>query len=152
MNANPPDKCHLPASGTASTVEKIKDNDVLNSEGEKLLAVTVDNKLNFNNHLQKILKKANQKIHVLVRITLYLSITKRKLLMNFFLSQFNYCSFLWMGNSCLMNNKSNRLHEKCFSIVYSDKTSSFEELLDKDGFVTIHTRNLQGLATEIFKV
>ena len=51
-----------------------------------------------------------------------------------------------------MNNKSNRLHEKCFSIVYSDKTSSFEELLDKDGFVTIHTRNLQGLATEIFKV
>ena len=58
MNANP-DKCHLPASGSASTVEKIKDNVILNSEGEKLLAVTVDNKLNFNNHLQKIRKTAN---------------------------------------------------------------------------------------------
>ena len=37
-------------------------------------------------------------------------------------------------------------------IVYSDKTSSFEELLEKDGFVNIYTRNLQVLATEMFKV
>ena len=50
-----------------------------------------------------------------------------------------------------MNNKINRLHEKCLRIVYSDKTSSFEELFDKDGSVTIHTRNLKVLATEIFK-
>ena len=46
-----------------------------------------------------------------------------------------------------MNNKINRLHEKCLRIVYSDKTSSFEELLEKDG-----SRNLQVLATEMFKV
>ena len=51
-----------------------------------------------------------------------------------------------------MNNKINRLHGKCLRIVYSDKTSSFEELLEKDGSVTIHTRNLQVLATEMFKV
>ena len=51
-----------------------------------------------------------------------------------------------------MNNEINRLHEKCFRIVYSDKTSFFEELLDKDGSVTIHIRNLQVLATEMFKV
>ena len=51
-----------------------------------------------------------------------------------------------------MNNRINRLHEKCFRIVYSDKTSFFEELLDKDGSVTIHIRNLQVLATEMFKV
>ena len=30
--------------------------------------------------------------------------------------------------------------------------SYFEELLDKNGSVTIHTRNLQVLATEMFKV
>ena len=51
-----------------------------------------------------------------------------------------------------MNNKINRLHEKCLGIVYSDKTSSFEKLLDKDGSVTIHTRNLQVLVTEMFNV
>ena len=36
-----------------------------NNESEKLLAVTIDNKLNFNNHLQKIINKANLKVHVL---------------------------------------------------------------------------------------
>ena len=57
-----------------------------------------------------------------------------------------------MCHSRLINNKINRRHEKCLSIVYSDKNSSFEELLEKDGSVTIHTRNLQVLATEVFKV
>ena len=152
MKANP-DKCHLLTSSTDSIAIKIKDNEILNSESEKLLGVTIDNKLNFNNHLQKILKKANQKVHVLARITPYMSIPKRKLLMNsFFISQFNYCPLVWMCHSRLINNKINRLHEKCLCIVYSDKTSSFEELLEKDGSVTIHTRNLQVLATEMFKV
>ena len=95
--------------------------------------MTIDNKLTFNNHLQKILKKANQKVHVLARITPYINIPKRKLVMNsLFISQFNYCPLLWMCHICLINNKINRLHKKCLLIVYSDKTSSFEELLDKD--------------------
>ena len=152
MKANP-DKCHLLTSATASIAIKIKDNEILNSESEKLLGVTIDNKLNFNNHLQKVLKKANQKVRALARITPYISIPKRKLLMNsFFISQFNYCPLVWMYHSRLMNNKSNQLHEKCLRVVYSDKSSSFKELLDKDGSITIHKRNLQVLATEMFKV
>ena len=71
---------------------------------------------------------------------------------SFFTSQFNYCPLTWMCHSCTMNNKINRLHERCLHIVHSDKTSSFEKLLEKDGSVTIHTRNLQTLATEMFKV
>ena len=51
-----------------------------------------------------------------------------------------------------MNNKINRLPERFIRIVYSDKTSSFKKLLEKDGSVTIHTRNLQTLAAEMFKV
>ena len=47
-----------------------------------------------------------------------------------------------------MNNKIKRLHQKYLRIVYSDKTLFFEELLDKDGSITIHTRNLQVLATD----
>ena len=57
-----------------------------------------------------------------------------------------------MCHSRLMNNKINRRSEKCLRIAYSDKTLSFEELLDRDTSVTIHTRNLQALATEMFKV
>ena len=34
---------------------------------------------------------------------------------------------------------------------YSDKTSAFQELLDKDKSVTVHHKNIQVLATEIYK-
>ena len=44
------------------------------------------------------------------------------------------------------------MHERCLCIVHSDKISSFEKLLEKDGSVNIHTRDLQTLATEMFKV
>ena len=44
------------------------------------------------------------------------------------------------------------LHERCLRIIDSDKQSSFEELLEKDGSVSIHQRNLQVLVTEMYKV
>ena len=82
-----------------------------------------------------------------------MNISKRKLIMNsFFTSQFNYCPLVWMCHSRLINNKINRLHETCLRIIYSDKSSTFEELLEKDGSVTIHFRNIQKLAIEMFKV
>ena len=61
MKGNP-DKCNLLTSATASIAIKIKYNEILNSKSEKLLGVTIDNKLNFNNYLQKLLKEANQKV------------------------------------------------------------------------------------------
>ena len=57
-----------------------------------------------------------------------------------------------MCHSRKLNNKINRLQERGLRIVYNDKSSTFYQLLEKDKSVTIHTRNLQYLATEIFKV
>ena len=51
-----------------------------------------------------------------------------------------------------MNNRINILHERCLRIIYNDKTSSFANLLAKNGSTTIHTRNLRVLATEMFRV
>ena len=46
----------------------------------------------------------------------------------------------------------NGLHERCLRIIYNDKRSSFNVLLEKDGPVSIHERNIKILATEMFKV
>ena len=35
--------------------------------------------------------------------------------------------------------------------MYSDKTSTFQELLDKDNSASVHHKNIQVLATEIYK-
>ena len=152
MKANH-DKCHLLMSTLAPISIKVKDYIIKNSDNKKLLGVAVDADLNFNCHLENILKKASKKVHVLARITPYMSILKRKLLVNSFLtSQFNYCPLTWMCHSRTMNNKINSLHERCLRIVHSDKISSFDKLLEKNRSATIHTRNLQTLATEMFKV
>ena len=50
------------------------------------------------------------------------------------------------------NNKINRLHERCLRIIYNDKRSSFNALLEKDGSVSIYERNIKIPATEMFIV
>ena len=141
------DKCHLLMSTPTPISSKVKDYIIKNSHNEKLLGVTVDANLNFNYRLEDILKRASKKVHVLTRITHYMSIPKRELLMNsFFTSQFNYCRLTWMCHSRTMNNKINRLRERCLRIVYSDNTSSFEKLLNfwhrnYQGFQEFFTRN-----------
>ena len=56
-----------------------------------------------------------------------------------------------MLHSRTLNNKINCIHERALRTVYSDYESSFNELLDKDGSFTIHQRNVQSLAIEIYK-
>ena len=45
----------------------------------------------------------------------------------------------------------NSLHERVLRVVYRHYNAIFSELLSEDKSVTIHQRNLQLLATEIFK-
>ena len=51
-----------------------------------------------------------------------------------------------------LNNKTNRLHERCFHIVHNNKKPNFEELLERDGSVSIHYQIIRFLAIEMFKV
>ena len=57
-----------------------------------------------------------------------------------------------MCHSRTNNCKINKLHEPCLRIIYSDKQPSFETLLEKDGLVSVHNRNLQILASEMYKI
>ena len=57
-----------------------------------------------------------------------------------------------MFHSRQINHKINKLHEKALRIVYNDRFSSFSSLLSKDKSVTVHQRNLQIFATEMYKM
>ena len=48
--------------------------------------------------------------------------------------------------------KIDRLDERCLGIIYNDKQSSFQDLLEKDSSVCIYERKVKILATEIYKV
>ena len=52
-----------------------------------------------------------------------------------------------------MEHRINKIHERAFRLIYPFKSKlTFKELLDKNKTVSIHQKNLQVLATEIFKV
>ena len=72
----------------------------------------------------------------------------------FVTSQFGYCPLVWKFRSRGLNNKINSLWESVLRITYSDKSSSFQDLLKKQitQFLSIHRRNIQSLATEMLKV
>ena len=67
------------------------------------------------------------------------------------MSQSSYCPLVWMFHSRQLNNRINHLHEMALRVVYQDSTSSFEELLSLDGSFTIHHRNVQTVAIEMYK-
>ena len=56
-----------------------------------------------------------------------------------------------MFHSRIMNNKINRIHEIALGLVYSDQVSSSDELFKKGWSFSIHHRNIQSLAIELYK-
>ena len=122
------------------------------SKREKLLGINIDNELKFKFHISKLCDRAGNKLSALARVRHHFSFNKRRLLMQAFIqSQFSYCPLVWMFHGRVINCKINRLHERALRIVYEDFSSSFEELLKRDKSCTIHQRNIQTLAIEIFK-
>ena len=70
----------------------------------------------------------------------------------FIASKFGYCLLVWMFHRKKLNSRVNKLHERALRIVYEDYASLLIELLKKDNSTTTHNRNIQLLATELFKV
>ena len=65
---------------------------------------------------------------------------------------FSCYPLIWMLYSCQNNNKIEELHERCLRLIHNDKLSSYEEPLEKDGSVSIHHKNIQSLAIEMFQI
>ena len=68
-----------------------------------ILGIAIDDKLNFNLHMDKICLKSANQLNALTRLKRFLENEERKVLINsFVLSNFNYCPLVWM----LTNAKS----------------------------------------------
>ena len=133
--------------------ENIGTAQIKNMQNEKLVGITTDSKLSFDKHIQQICSRTSAKLKALARIAPFMNITKRKILMNaFFNSRFSYCPLTWMFHSRKLNNKINKLHERCLRIVYNNNTSTYEELLETDNSVSVHFQNVQALTIELYMV
>ena len=116
------DKCHLLISSNGNGNVHTGEYEIKNNKCEKLLGVKLDWKLNFDDQIYDVCKKACGKLNALARIPPFIVLSKRCILINaFFNSQFSYCPLIWMCHSRTNNSKKNRLHERCLRIIYNDK-------------------------------
>ena len=82
-----------------------------NSKEQKILGVTIDNKLTFKIHIKNVCKKASQKIGALSRLSNHLNDSQKRLIFNSVVkSQFSYCPLVWMFCSRTSNNMINKVH------------------------------------------
>ena len=146
-------KSHFLTSPYERRCLKIHDSIITSSSSKELLRVLIDSELAFYDHITRLCSKANQKLSALTRVSKYMTLQKRCLLMSSYItSQFNYCPLVWMIHNRKLNKKINKVHERALRIVYGDHKTKFSELLNIDKSVTIHQRNLQYLLIEIYKV
>ena len=67
----------------------------------KLLGITIDNKLNFEEHISELCKKASMQFNVISRLHKFKSKEQKEALVNSFIfSNFNYCPLVWHFCPC----------------------------------------------------
>ena len=128
-----------------------------NEKIESLSAVTlsgieIDDKFNFNNHINTICRLAANQLNTLIRLRGFLGIVERKaLIQSFVLSNFSYCPLVWMLSSVKSLNRTGNLQKRALRFMLSDYESSYDELLSLSGSCAINVRLKRNLCVEIYK-
>ena len=92
-------KCHFMFLGKNTETETFifKDTNMNNSKEEKILGVTIDNRLAFSSHIRGLCKKASQKYRLCQEHQTKLMNLEKNLPFNSVAKyQFNYCPLVWM--------------------------------------------------------
>ena len=116
----------------------------------KLLGVTIDSQLKFDDHIKALCQTANRKVSAFSCVANFLNYKKRRILYNtFVMSSFNYCPLIWMYHGKTPSNRVDRVQKRALRILHTDFSLPFEVLLTRaDKF---HIKNLQKLMLQIYK-
>ena len=81
------DKCHFLARSSEKINVDVDNTDIKSNKSEEFLNVKFEYRLTFDEHVSDLWKKACRKIYVLARVTPFMSIPKRRILMEYFLKR-----------------------------------------------------------------
>ena len=121
-------------------------------ENIKLLGVTIDHKLKFDNHIKQLVGTAAKQLNALFRLNNYIGTKEKEALINSFIySNFDYCPLVWHFTSAKSLEKIENIQKRALRFMYNDYQNSYEYLLIKAEKSTMTVRRLRFLCIEIFK-
>ena len=104
---------------------EIGNEKISSTSSVKLLGVHIDDKLNFNEHINKICKSAGNQLNALIRLKSFLGLKEKEVLVNSFIySNFNYCPLVWMLSHKKSLDKIESLHKRALRFLQNDYVSS----------------------------
>ena len=114
--------------------------------------LTLDDKLKFDIHIDSICISASRQINALKRLSKFLDESSRVLIYkSFVLSTFSYSPITWIFCGKRNSLKLEKLQERALRFVFSDFTSTYEELLKRCNFLPLSIYRLKFLAIEVYK-
>ena len=132
-----PGKCHFKENEQFDLI--CNDITLKHSSHEKILGVTIDNKLSFDEHIINICKTANKKLNALSRINHHIKQNQTEILLaSFIISQFSFCPLIWMFCSKTSTKKINAFHERSLRIILNDYESPYSSLSEEAHQITFH--------------
>ena len=79
----------------------IANNDIESTKSVKLLGITVDDRLRFDQHIPNLCSKATMQLNALVRLQKYMRKPEKVVIVNSFIYEnFNYCPLVWHFSTC----------------------------------------------------
>ena len=129
------------------------DGEVITSEKSvKLLGIDIDYKINFNNHICNLCKKAAGQLNAICRSQRFIGNSENKVLIDSFAySIFIFCPMVWMHTSQKSIRKIERIQERAFRLLLTDYTSTYNDLIVQMGKSTMSIKRHRTLCLEIFK-
>ena len=87
----------------------------------RLLAVQLDDKLNFSFHVSNICKSAANQLRALIRLNNFLCFERKRVLINsYFMSNFNYFPLVWMFSNAKSFKKIENLQKRALRLLYNN--------------------------------
>ena len=126
---------------------------ILRSEPSvKVLGVTIDDRLQFSEHISACCLKASRQLNALSRISKHINLKSKSIIYNSFIaSNFNYCPLVWHFCGTTNSNKLEKLQERSLRILHNDFESPIQNLMDKSGQGRLLSNRLKYLILEVFK-
>ena len=150
-----PGKCHFMLFGVKENEQfDLICNDITlkHSSHEKILGVTIDNKLSFDEHIINICKTANKKLNALSRINHYMKQNQKEILLpSFRISRFSFSPLIWMFCSKKSSKQINATHERSLRIILNNYESPYPLLLEEAHQIIFHQRCINSLMIEVYK-